>query len=340
MACTGVLLPASAFGALAPHNLRVGGQHHRPPVSGALTPQKLRKRGRRHRPPIALVDTKIAAWDDYSSTDDGLVLGLPTIADLPDVASLLGECFFRTADGDDAAAAAAAAAAASYFTPPTMPRDALGLPTMPPPPLGGEPAARARWRVAYKGLHWRVGGRLHAPSLASSLETSLLLVAQEASSRRTVGCAELSLRRLDGRLPGEFAVPPLFMDNGGGVPVGAYVSNLCAAPDYRRRGLGTRLLHTCEWVVASEWALPAVHLHVDMANDAARALYTRAGYEPLPQYDAAGSPQLRANYGGGVHGRARAPAAGAAPPTLNRFHRKSLSLGAEILRERTAAAIT
>ena len=69
--------------------------------------------------------------------------------------------------------------------------------------------------------------------------------------------------------------------------------NLCAAPDYRRRGLGTRLLHTCEWVVASEWALPAVHLHVDMANDAARALYTRAGYEPLPQYDAAGSPQLR-----------------------------------------------
>ena len=53
-----------------------------------------------------------------------------------------------------------------------------------------------------------------------------------------------------------------------------------------------------------------------------------------------GSQQLRANYGGGVHGRARAPAAGAAPPTLNRFHRKSLSLGAEILRERTAAAIT
>ena len=149
-----------------------------------------------------------------------------------------------------------------------------------------------------------MGGRLHAPSLASSLDASRLLVAQEESSRRTVGCAELSLRRLDGRLPGEFAVPPLFMDNGGGVPVGAYVSNLCAAPDYRRRGLGTRLLHTCEWVVASEWALPAVHLHVDMANNAARALYTRAGYEPLPQYDAAGSPQLRANYGG-VHARAR-----------------------------------
>ena len=90
--------------------------------------------------------------------------------------------------------------------------------------------------------------------------------------------------------------------------------------------------------MASEWALPAVHLHVDMANDAARTLYTRAGYEPLPQYDAAGSPQLRANYGGD-RGRARAPS-GAAPPTLNRFHRKSLSLGAEILRERTAAAIT
>ena len=76
--------------------------------------------------------------------------------------------------------------------------------------------------------------------------------------------------------------------------------------------------------MASEWALPAVHLHVDMANNAARALYTRAGYEPLPQYDAAGSP-LRANYGGDR--AARAPA-GAAPPTLNRFHRKSLSLGA------------
>ena len=62
--------------------------------------------------------------------------------------------------------------------------------------------------------------------------------------RASVACRlqKLSLRRLDGRLPGEFAVPPLFMDNGGGVPVGAYVSNLCAAPDYRRRGLGTRLL--------------------------------------------------------------------------------------------------
>ena len=90
----------SAFGALAPQNLRVGSQHHRPPVSGALTPQKLRVGSRRHRPPIALVDTKIAAWDDYSTTEDGLVLGLPTIADLPDVASLLGECFFRTADGE------------------------------------------------------------------------------------------------------------------------------------------------------------------------------------------------------------------------------------------------
>ena len=136
----------SSFGALVPQNLRVGGQHHRRPVSGALTPQKLRVGSRRHRPPIALVDTKIAAWDDYSTTDDGLVLGLPTIADLPDVASLL-ECFFRTKDGDDAEAAAARPPPL-VLPPPTMPRDALGLPTMPPPPLGGEPAARARWRVA------------------------------------------------------------------------------------------------------------------------------------------------------------------------------------------------
>ena len=291
--------------------------------------------GGRHRPPIALVDTKIAAWDDYSTTDDGLVLGLPTIADLPDVASLLGECFFRTADGDDAAAAAAAAAA-SYFTPPTMPRDALGLPTMPPPPLGGEPAARARWRVAYKGLHWRVGGRLHAPSLASSLETSLLLVAQEASSRRTVGCAELSLRRLDGRLPGEFAVPPLFMDNGGGVPVGAYVSNLCAAPDYRRRGLGTRLLHTCEWVVASGGRSPP-STSTSTWPTTPRAPSTRA---PATSRSRSTTPPARRSCARttAATAAARAPS-GAAPPTLNRFHRKSLSLGAEILRERTAAAV-
>ena len=211
--------------------------------------------------------------------------------------------------------------------------DALGLLTMPLPPLGGEPAARARWRVAYKGLHWRVGGRLHALSLASSLETSLLLVAREASSRRTVGCAS-PLRRPAAACPASSRCRRSSWTRRRRPRRRVRLEPLRRAR--LRRRLGTRLLHTCEWVVASEWARPAVHLHVDMANDAAPP--TRA---PATSRSRSTTPPARRSCARlRRRPRLRARAVGRGAADAQPLPPRSLSLGAEILRERTAAAIT
>ena len=130
---------------------------------------------------------------------------------------------------------------------------------------------------------------LDAPASAvldASLESSLLMVVRStdpahAGANPLVGCVEISLRPLDGRLPGEFAVPAVFQLHAD--DMGAYVSNLCVLPDQRRRGVASALLRACEWIVLHEWRLEELYLHIDLRNEPAQRLY--ADYEPLPQYD-------------------------------------------------------
>ena len=143
------------------------------------------------------------------------------------------------------------------------------------------------------------------------METSLMLLLQDPETSQLVACAEISLRPTDGKLPGEFAVPALFLLHGD-APIGAYVSNVAVSPAYRQRGLASELLRLCERLVRGVWSLPVLHLHVDMHNEAAVALYRSLGYEQLPEYDdACKLPDTQTS-------ALRAP-------VLNRYHRKMLS---------------
>ncbi len=60
-------------------------------------------------------------------------------------------------------------------------------------------------------------------------------------------------------------------------PAVPYISNLAVVPEWRRRGVGQKLLRSCEQV-ARGWGFHELYLHVKRNNRAARGLYERVGY--------------------------------------------------------------
>ena len=62
-------------------------------------------------------------------------------------------------------------------------------------------------------------------------------------------------------------------------PKKAYLSNLAIDCAHRRQGAARQLLHSCE-SVALQWGFHDIYLHVMADNQAAQALYARAGYQP------------------------------------------------------------
>ena len=179
------------------------------------------------------------------------------------------------------------------------PRFALGLPTADDLPaaaallvdaFGAEGAVRdERLAQAAHGLRWRLGDRLAVPNVDASLEASVLLLVTEPATGALAAGAELCLKPADGTLPAEFALPALFTVHDDAAPLAPYLLNLCVTPAYRRQRLGSRLLRTCEQYVARAWERRALYLHVDVHNAGAMALYTRAGFTPLPGADALGT---------------------------------------------------
>lgn len=58
----------------------------------------------------------------------------------------------------------------------------------------------------------------------------------------------------------------------------AYISNLVVRPDYRRQGVGKKLLAECEQITIN-WGYYATFLHVLKNNEAAQQLYLGNGYK-------------------------------------------------------------
>lgn len=195
-------------------------------------------------------------------------MGLISLDDVPDVAALLVECFYgsQMKKPTPKSEASLPPSPPPLRAAPTMPRSPF-LPfhvatparrdpsdeqtsAIPERLVGSPNALHERWRTASRGLQWRLSGRLRRPTLALSMESSLLFALQEESSGLLVGCVELSLRPVDGKLPGEFAVPPLFLSHCE-EQLGAYLSNLAVLPEYRGQGLARRLLNAAGVAVPS-----------------------------------------------------------------------------------------
>jgi ribosomal protein S18 acetylase RimI-like enzyme len=57
-----------------------------------------------------------------------------------------------------------------------------------------------------------------------------------------------------------------------------YISNLAVGSDFRRQGVGRKLLNNCERITQS-WGYTELHLHVMADNDQGLNLYKKLGYE-------------------------------------------------------------
>ncbi|HIK23077.1 MAG TPA: GNAT family N-acetyltransferase [Thermosynechococcus sp. M3746_W2019_013] len=82
---------------------------------------------------------------------------------------------------------------------------------------------------------------------------------------RCVGSVEVQLREIKGQ-------------------PNPYLSNLAVHPDYRRRGIGRRLLQAVEthlYAIYSDYS--DLYLHVLAQNQAARQLYARCGFEVVEE---------------------------------------------------------
>lgn len=137
------------------------------------------------------------------------------------------------------------------------------------------PQARAnQWLywIVRLGIQEDIRTRLKTPAshYACLAATTLYLPATQSDTNaagqpcKIVGTAEISQRPCESW--------QLF------APKRAYLSNLAVNPAYRRQGAARQLLQTCENVALS-WGFHRVYLHVMADNEAARALYARAGYQ-------------------------------------------------------------
>uniref|UniRef100_A0A7S3ARN3 N-acetyltransferase domain-containing protein n=1 Tax=Haptolina ericina TaxID=156174 RepID=A0A7S3ARN3_9EUKA len=199
---------------------------------------------------------------------DGGRLVLPHECDLNELATLFTACFY---DGMG----------------PEVPPYALEelRRSVPPEMARASPREQEHWRTTAAGLRSRIGMRLRCPTLAPSTTNSLVVALAERC--RLVACCELSIRPPHGLLPGRpaqrrLAASPALLTS---PPLVAYCSSLGVEASLRGRGVGRRMLRACEWLVAREWGMTELHLHVDQDNVAAAALYHAMGYDPLPAFD-------------------------------------------------------
>lgn len=114
-------------------------------------------------------------------------------------------------------------------------------------------AVRDLWEAA--GLHIRPVGRDSREEFAAQIASGCQVVLGLQAGERLVGVV---LATSDSRR--------------------GWINRLAIHPDYRRRGLGLRLIAACEHLLRDERGLHVIACHIEDWNDASIALFTKAGY--------------------------------------------------------------
>ncbi len=115
------------------------------------------------------------------------------------------------------------------------------------------PAVRDVWEAA--GLHIRPVGRDSAEEFAAQIASGCQIVIGLETGGWLVGVA---LATTDSRR--------------------GWINRVAVHPDYRRRGLGLRLIRECERILQEERGLHVLSAHVEDWNASSLALFEKAGY--------------------------------------------------------------
>ena len=71
---------------------------------------------------------------------------------------------------------------------------------------------------------------------------------------------------------------------GSSVECAPTIANLVVSPTWRRRGVAKGLMKSAERIVARKWKCSELGLYVEKANQRAKELYARTGYEVVPSF--------------------------------------------------------
>ncbi len=110
------------------------------------------------------------------------------------------------------------------------------------------------------GIYEDLKSRLLSPS---PFYCCLIAVSTDSQGKKTiVGTVEIAVR-----YPSVWSLDSQY----------TYISNLVVKPNYRRQGVGKKLLAECEQI-ASSWGYYTIFLHVLKSNEGAKRLYIEKGY--------------------------------------------------------------
>ncbi len=119
-------------------------------------------------------------------------------------------------------------------------------------------AVRALWEAV--GLHIRPVGRDSRDAFAAQIASGCQTVIGLEDGVHLIGVA---LATTDSRR--------------------GWINRVAVHPDYRRRGLGLRLIRECERILRDERGLHVLSVHVEHWNAASLALFEKAGYHRHPE---------------------------------------------------------
>ncbi|KAH9561043.1 hypothetical protein CY35_06G141600 [Sphagnum magellanicum] len=105
-----------------------------------------------------------------------------------------------------------------------------------------------------------------------SLNPFCKVVLENGEAHSVIGSLDLNQGcQLPGELSGNYP------EDGNAEHKRGYLSNVCVAPQVRKRGVGAALLHRAQ-EIAQSWGVTDLYVHVVASNQAAVLLYTKGGF--------------------------------------------------------------
>lgn len=106
-----------------------------------------------------------------------------------------------------------------------------------------------------------------------------MLTAEDSKNGKVVGFMEVAMM-----------TDPTSIGDDGSTVAQPTVANLAVSPEYRRRGIASRLLGSASRYVRQEWTCPNLRLYVEKENEPAFSMYNNLGFRVESEANSRGKP--------------------------------------------------